>query len=273
MTPRPSLYQPPHAAGDKAFLIMCSICGGSYLVFIVAMIVATVSQLEANALSNALASPEIRYALRLSLASCLLSTVISVVIGLPLAYILSRLQFRGKRLIETLLDIPIVLPPLVIGICLLSVFHIPPFSYVAAEVVYEIPAIIIAQCSVSCAFVVRMLRETLAHIPLRHEHVALTLGCSQWRAFKRVVYPQARSGIYAAATLAWARSLGEFGPILVFAGATRFHTEVLPTSIYLEMQAGNFQGMLAIALMMIIAAVLALFVARLCGLRSGGNAL
>ena len=79
--------------------------------------------------------------------------------------------------------------------------------------------------------------------------------------------PQAKRGILAAGTLAWARSLGEFGPILVFAGSTRMRTEVLPTSVYLEMQAGNLKGMLAISLIMIFAAAAVLVTSRLMGMK------
>ena len=227
------------------------------------MIAASIGQLELPALAATLGSPEIRYALQLSLASSLFSAIASIIVAIPTAYILTRHNFFGKRLVETILDIPIILPPLVIGICLLALFNLPPFSFFAASVVFEIPAIIIAQFTVACAFAVRSLRATFERIPQRYEHVALTLGCSQWRAFHQIVLPQARIGIVSAGTLAWARSLGEFGPILVFAGATRLRTEVLPTSIYLEMQAGNFQGMLAISFVMIVAAMLTLLITRL----------
>jgi molybdate transport system permease protein len=83
-----------------------------------------------------------------------------------------------------------------------------------------------------------------------------------------VVLPEAKRGIVSAGTLAWARALGEFGPILVFAGSTRMRTEVLPTSVYLEMQAGNLQGILAVSLIMIFAAVIVLVITRLYGLRT-----
>ena len=79
--------------------------------------------------------------------------------------------------------------------------------------------------------------------------------------------PQAKGGMVAAGTLAWARSLGEFGPILVFAGSTRMRTEVLPTSVFLEMQAGNLKGMLAISMIMIIAAAMVLVISRIFGMQ------
>ena len=107
-----------------------------------------------------------------------------------------------------------------------------------------------------------------AHDPSqRFEQVALTLGCNRRRAFWRVIMPQARGGLLAAGTLAWARALGEFGPILVFAGATRQKTEVLPTSAFLELQAGRTEGMLAVSLIMIAAAVVVFIIARTLGMK------
>ena len=99
------------------------------------------------------------------------------------------------------------------------------------------------------------------------EQVALTLGCNRRQAFWRVIMPQAKGGLLAAGTLAWARALGEFGPILVFAGATRQKTEVLPTSAFLELQAGRTEGMLAVSLIMIAAAAVVFIVARTLGMK------
>ena len=101
----------------------------------------------------------------------------------------------------------------------------------------------------------------------RYEQVALTLGCNRQQAFWRVILPQAKGGVLAAGTLAWARALGEFGPILVFAGATRQKTEVLPTSAFLELQAGRTEGMLAVSLIMIATAALVFILARSLGMK------
>jgi molybdate transport system permease protein len=148
-------------------------------------------------------------------------------------------------------------------------FRFPPFEWVSDWIVLEKPAVVLAQFSVAAAFAVRTMRVTFNQIPQRYEHVAMTSGCNRAGAFWRVILPQARHGLLAAATLAWARSLGEFGPILIFAGATPRSTEVLPTSVYFEMQAGNLPGMLAISLIMISAAAVVLVLARVCGLRGG----
>jgi len=186
-------------------------------------------------------------------------------VAVPIGYLMSRHTFRGKMLLDAVLDIPIVLPPLVVGLSLLILFQFVP-SWLSDRVVYEIPSVILAQFMVACAFAVRTMRATFDQIPVREEQVALTLGCSRSQAFFNVVLPEARRGMITAATLAWARALGEFGPILIFAGATRMRTEVLPTTVFLELQSGNLAGALAVSLLVVVVAVIVLVLVRVFGL-------
>ena len=222
-----------------------------------------------QAMRMTLASPEIQYSIKLSLISCTISAILSLIVAVPIAYIMSRFDFRGKNVIDGILDIPVVLPPLVIGISLLVLFNYPPFSWASSFVVYCIPAVILAQFMVACAFAVRTMRVTFNRIPQRFENVAMSLGCNRFQAFWMVILPQARYGLIAAVTLAWARALGEFGPILVFAGSTRMKTEVLSTSVYLELQAGSLKGMLTVAVLMIVVATSVLMIARIFGMKKG----
>lgn len=260
----PSAFKP---GSDTPFLIGLGILGGSYAIIILAMIMADLAYVDKESMLGALRSPEIHYSIVLSLLSCTLSTILSLWVAIPLGYLTSRFDFPGKRLLDTVLDIPIVLPPLVIGISLLALFNFAPFSWTSEWVVFEIPAVILAQFMVACAFATRAMRISFDQIPERYEKVALTLGCNRGKAFWLVVMPQTRRGIVAAGTLAWARSLGEFGPILVFAGSTRMRTEVLPTSVYLEIQAGNLKGALAVSLIMIVAAAAVLATSRFMGMK------
>jgi molybdate transport system permease protein len=133
--------------------------------------------------------------------------------------------------------------------------------------VYQLPAVVLAQFSVACAFAVRTMKSTFDHINPRSEQVAITLGCSRAQAFGWVVLPDASRGMMTAFTLAWARSLGEFGPLLIFAGATRMKTEVLSTSVFLELNVGNIEAAVAVSLIMILAAVTVLVITRRWGLR------
>lgn len=136
-----------------------------------------------------------------------------------------------------------------------------------APVTYAIPGVILAQFMVACAFAVRTMRVTFDQIHPRFEQVAQTLGCNSGQAFWRVVFPQARRGLMAAATLAWARSLGEFGPILIFAGTIPQKTEVLPSSVFLQFTIGNISGAVSASLIIIFAALIVLIIARILGLR------
>jgi len=161
-----------------------------------------------------------------------------------------------------------VLPPLVIGLSLLILFQYWPFSLTSRWVVYQIPAVILAQFMVAAAFAVRTMRATFDQIDTRQEQVALTLGCNYAQAFMLVLFPRARQGMLTAGTLAWARALGEFGPLLIFAGATRNKTEVLSTTVFLELSIGDLEAAVAVSLIMVVAAVVVLVIARIWGTRT-----
>jgi molybdate transport system permease protein len=223
---------------------------------------------------DALAKPEIRAALQLTILSCTVAAILSVWVGTPLGYLLSRYSFPGRWLVDTLVDIPIVLPPLVLGLSLLILFHQPFFGLqvesifrdsLGFPITYRWPAVVLAQFSVACAFSVRTMRVTFDQMNPRAEEVARTLGCTRAQAFWQIALPQARRGIVTAFTIAWARALGEFGPILVFAGATRMRTEVLSTSVYLELSTGNLDAAVAVSLLMVVLAVVVLLVLRVFG--------
>lgn len=268
VTPPPAIRH-ASAIRDFAFYACLIVLGGVYVVLIVAMLLAEASFTSPGHLLAALASPEIRYAIKLSLLSCTMTTILSLWVAVPLGYLMSRHDFRGKHLVDAILDIPIVLPPLVVGLALLILFQTLPgrlFEDHVMAVTFAIPSVILAQFAVAAAFAVRTMRVAFDQINPRQEQVALTLGCSRGQAFWYVVMPEARRGLVTAGTLAWARSLGEFGPILVFSGATRMRTEVLPTSVFLELSIGNIEAAVAVSLLMVAAAVIVLVIVRLCGM-------
>jgi molybdate transport system permease protein len=265
----------PHRAGSDApfFLVMGGL-GGSYVLLIVAMLLADLAFTSPTHFVAALSKPEIQYAVRLTLISCTISALLSIWVATPLGYLLSRFSFRGRWLIDTIIDIPVVLPPLVIGLSLLILFHLPVGGTNLEEqlqqrmglrVTYAQPAVVLAQFAVACAFAVQTMRVTFDQIDARPEQVALTLGCRRSQAFLDIALPQAWRGIIAATTIAWARSLGEFGPILVFAGATRMRTEVLSTTVFLELSVGQLEAAVAVSLVMVVAAMAVLGIVRLLG--------
>jgi molybdate transport system permease protein len=259
--------QPAHS--DAPFFLALIVLGGAYILLIVAMLLADLGYTSVWHLLDALRSPEIRYAIKLSLISCSVTAILSLWCAVPLSYLLARYQFRGKWFVDALLDIPIVLPPLVIGLSLLILFQTPLGRAVESviPVTFAIPSVILAQFAVACAFAVRTMRVTFEQISPRREQVALTLGCSRSQAFWFVVLPEARRGMITAGTLAWARALGEFGPILVFSGATRMKTEVLSSTVFLELSVGNLPAAVAVSLLMVMAALGVLVVVRLYGIR------
>jgi molybdate transport system permease protein len=270
----------PRARSDAPFLIALGVIGGLYLLLIVAMLVADAAYTSPTHIFNALNSEQIRYATWLSLISCSITTVLSLWVAVPTGYLLSRWgRDGGTRLrwlrngIDAVLDVPIVLPPLVIGLSLLILFQTAPGKWIERRseawfdmpITYAVPSVIIAQFSVAAAFAVRTMRVTFDQINPRSEQVALTLGCTRAQAFFMVVLPEARRGILTAGTLAWARSLGEFGPILVFSGATRMRTEVLPTSVWLELAVGRIESAVAVSLLMVACALIVLVIVRTFG--------
>lgn len=253
---------------DWPFYVGLGVIGATYLILIVSLLIAGATYTTPDHILSALKSPEIRYSIKLSLFTCTVTMVLAVIVSIPIGYLLARQNFRGKSLVDAVLDIPIVLPPLVIGLLLLIFFHQTAFGrWIESHVsiTYEIPSIILAQFTVACAFAVRTMRATFEQIHPRREQVALTLGCSRGQAFWRVVLPEAGRGVVTAATLAWARSLGEFGPILIFSGATRMRTEVLATTVFLELSVGKIEAAVAVSLMMVAAAVVVLVLIRVYG--------
>ncbi|MFK7820131.1 MAG: ABC transporter permease [Planctomycetaceae bacterium] len=271
---------------DTPFIVGLAVIVGTYVALLVGLIAADVAYVAKPSSSSAktiaasdgktelglfdrfqiaLADPDIRYSIKLTLISCFFTAILSVLVAVPIGYFLSRFSFPGRSLIDAILDIPIVLPPLVVGLSLLILFQFAPFSYFSKDIVYQIPAVVIAQFTVSAAFAVRVMRATFDQIDARLESVALTLGSSRGQAFWAVAVPQSYSGMLTAGTLAWARALGEFGPLLIFAGAMRGKTEVLSTTVFLELSVGNLDGAVVVSLMMVSAAVIVLVIARVFG--------
>jgi molybdate transport system permease protein len=254
---------------DEPFFLGLVILGGFYVALILAMLFADVwyASLHVPEVLKTLFTDEIRYAIWLSLISCSMTAMMSLWVAVPVGYLLSRVEFRGKSLVDAILDVPIFLPPLVVGLSLLILFKLPVLHALNERypIVFHPPAVVLAQFAVSSAFAVRTMRHTFDSISPRFEQVALTLGCRRSQAFFEVVIPQAWRGILTAGTLAWARSLGEFGPILVFAGSTRKRTEVLPVSVHLELSIGNIEGAVGVSLLMVIVAIVVLVLVRMLG--------
>ena len=208
-------------------------------------------------------------AVALSLGTATFSAFLALVVGIPTAYGLARFRFPGASAVDVLLDLPIILSPVALGVSLLLLFQTRPGMWVESHVlrfVFEVPGIILAQFTVASAMATRVLKASFEEVDVRHEHVARFLGCGPWGAFAKVTLPMARNGMIAAFILAWARSIGEFGATVTLAGAVPGKTETIPVAIYLRM--ANVEMSQAVALMLILSS-LSLFM--LVGIRLLGG--
>jgi len=193
--------------------------------------------------------------IRLSLVTATITACRATLLAVPSAYALSRFRFRGAAFIDTIIDLPIVVPPLIAGVALLIFFRQFPVGrfierYVA-PVVYTRTGIVVAQFFVASAFAIRAVKAAFDSVNPRFEMVARSLGDGPFRAFRRVALPLARNGIVAGFIMTWARAMGEFGPIMLLAGATPGKTDVLSVSAFLNMSSGHVEASIAIVVLMI----------------------
>jgi molybdate transport system permease protein len=218
---------------------------------------------------ESISSPAVLHSVWLSLWTSSVAAVISLAIAIPSGYALSRWRFPGRRLVDALVDIPIVLPPLLFGISLLVLFQRTPLGAVLKSVglkfVHEPAGIVLVQVLVATAYGTRMLKSAFDTLDPRLAAVARTLGCTRTRAFFTVTLATVRSSVVAALVMVWARALALYGPIIAFVGSTTNYTEVMPTRMYLEMSVGRLEAALAVALMLILLAVGVLLVVKLAG--------
>ena len=162
---------------------------------------------------------------------------ISFVIGLPLAWVLARLEFRGRSLVRVLVTVPLVLPPVVAGVALLTAFGRTgiigaPLRELGITIPYTATAVVLAHTFVALPFLVVSVEGALRATSREYDEVAAVLGASRGRIFRRVTVPMALPGIVAGLVLGWARSLGEFGATITFAGNFPGVTQTMPLAVY-----------------------------------------
>jgi NifC-like ABC-type porter len=184
-----------------------------------------------------LASEQVRTALLLSLQCSLGALAICVVLGVPLAWVLARVPFRGRALVRGLVLVPLVLPPVVGGVALLLAFGRTGLLGPVLESTRTVPAftawgVVLAEAFVALPFLVLVLEGAIAGLDPSHEETAATLGAGRVRVFLTVTLPLVLPSLGAAAALAWARALGEFGATITFAGSLQGRTQTLPLAVY-----------------------------------------
>lgn len=188
----------------------------------------------------------------ISIYAALIATVIAIIFGVPLAYVLARHDFRGKGFIESIIDVPIVIPHTVSGIALLLVFTSggilgSPFSKIGVTFVNAFPGVIIAMLFVSASFVVNSSREGFEKVDPRMEKVARTLGSGTMRTFFVITIPLSLRNIAVGAIMCWARAISEFGALVILA----YYPLAAPTLIYQRFTSFSLTDATAISVILI----------------------
>lgn len=199
---------------------------------------------------DSVATVAVQRAIRLSLLTSMLSTVLTLCLGTPVAYLLARRRFRGRVLLETLIDLPMVLPPAVAGVALLLTFGRRGLvgaylSAIGIDIPFTPAAVVLAQTFVAAPFYVKAAMAGFAGVERELEQAAALDGANPWQIFRFVTIPLAWSGLFGGLVMTWARALGEFGATIIFAGNFPGRTQTMPLAIYL-----GFELDLGIALML-----------------------
>ncbi|MGB9661711.1 MAG: ABC transporter permease [Moorellaceae bacterium] len=238
---------------------------GIVVVYILLLFAAQIPYLRLEVLLESLQDREILFAITLSLKTSFISAGLAVFLGTPIAYFLSRTEFKGKAIIDTLLDLPTALSPIALGAVLLIFFNLPLGVWLQKyfiPVVFSVAGIVVAQTTITLALAIRLIKTVFDGIDTHYELAARLLGESRQGAFWRVTLPMARYGILSAFILAWARALGEFGATVTLAGATKLKTETLPVAIYLNLASVRIEKAVVLIWLLLLLSCLVLFLVR-----------
>lgn len=225
-------------------------------------------------LPRLLSEPTVAQALGLSLRTAALATALSLLLGVPVAWVLARLVFPGRRLLRALVTLPLVLPPVVGGLALLVVFGrrglLGPFLDAAfgISLPFTTAAVVLAETFVAMPFLVVTVEGALNSSDQRLEEAAATLGARPWTTFWRVTLPQIGPSVGAGAVLCFARALGEFGATITFAGNYPGVTQTMPLAVYIALERDP-EAATALALVLLALSVVILVALRERWLRPG----
>lgn len=225
------------------------------MAFIALPVVALFLKSPLETILRSLHDPMVLDALRLSLTTSTLTTIVVVVMGTPIAYVSARFHYFGKEIADSLIDLPVIMPPAVAGIALLMAFGRMGIvgHYLSAfgiSIAFTTLAVIIAQVFVSSPFYIRQARTSFEDVDLAFENAARTLGASRVYTFFHVILPIAMNGLISGAIMAFARSLGEFGATIMFAGNFQGRTQTMPLAIYTAMQ-GDLDVSLCLSIILV----------------------
>lgn len=216
-------------------------------------------------LSEAVSSAEVLFSLQMSVVTSTISTALCLLIALPTAYAFTRTNMPCKRAAETLMQLTMSLPYIVLGFALLLMFSSPAgkaLKDLGFAVVFQPTGIVFAQLIVNLPFSIRMMLTAFKDVNPRMEFIAKTLGASSFQTFRTVLLPLCRNTIISTFVLTWARGIGEFGATLMLVGVTRMRTETLPGSVYLSISTGNTDTAMATAMIMLVVSAATLVISN-----------
>ena len=205
---------------------------------------------------GAVSRPVVVEALRLSLLTTALTLAATLVFGTPVAWLLARRDFPGRSLLDSLIELPMVLPPAVAGIGLLMAFGRrgllgPLLASVGITVGFTTAAVVLAQVFVAAPFFVRAAKVGFQGVDRELEEMAATMGASGWATFWRVTVPLAFPSLLTGAAMCWARALGEFGATIMFAGSFQGRTQTMPLAIYGALES-DLEAALALSAILVV---------------------
>lgn len=194
------------------------------------------------------------YSIRLSILAASIATFVSVMLAIPSAYALSRFEFKGKQVIDAILELPMIVSPAALGALILIFFNTPFGDFIQKntfQFVFAFAGIVLAQFITTAGIAARLLKAALDEIPPRYENVARSLGASPFKAFLTITVPLAKRGIIASVILTWAKALGEFGATITVAGSMAMKTETLPVAIYMRLAGADIESTVVLILILI----------------------
>lgn len=240
-----------------SFDIAMSLMAGIFVSLIMLPMIALFSATSVGELVNQFRSATVLSAVVISLETSLFVVLLALFLGIPVAYLLAMKDFKGKEILDTLVDLPISMPPLVAGLALLillgqnSTLGRTLGNY-GIDLIFSKKGIIIAQLFVSTPFLIKSTRGAFESINKNVTDASLTLGASKFYTFRNVLLPLAKNGIYAGMVMTWARALGEFGATSMVAGCIPLRTETMTVAIYQDVMSGELTSSIAIALLLTV---------------------
>jgi molybdate/tungstate transport system permease protein len=249
---------------NLTFNILFSLAGGLLILFIALPLVSTLLSTTPATFLKSFSDPEVLQSIGLTFGAAAIATSLAFVTGIPLAYLLARRKFRGKRLLEAIVNLPVVIPHTAAGIALLLVFGrrgllgqwLSPLGITFTD---NLAGIVVAMLFVSLPFLVNLSREAFSLVDEELEKVALIDGASQWQAFINVTLPLAWRGVLGGAVMMWARGISEFGAVVILA----YHPKIVPVLVYERFEGYGLDAAQPIALLLILVALVVFILLRM----------